>query len=265
MSSFALKELLAVIDKLIGPDGCPWDRAQTPERLGDYIIEESHELVSAIRSGNAADVCEELGDVVFLLLFVSRLYEKQGKFRFDDALNVNREKMIRRHPHVFGDRVFSDINEQLEAWEQIKRAEHAGEHGVRRGVFSTLPDTLPPLIKAYRIHSRAARAGFTWEDDEAAARQVEEEWLEWLDAAALGDADASGHEFGDLLFSLIELGRRKGIKANEALDLATRRFLRRFARMEALAEEQGQDFAALSPDEKNSLWNRAKAGESSLD
>ncbi|MDR2744504.1 MAG: nucleoside triphosphate pyrophosphohydrolase [Desulfovibrio sp.] len=265
MSSFALEELFAVIDKLIGPDGCPWDKAQTPERLGDYIIEESHELVSAIRSGNAADVREELGDVVFLLLFVSRLYEKQGKFRFDDALNVNREKMIRRHPHVFGDRVFSGISEQLEAWERIKRAEHAGEHGAQRGVFATLPDTLPPLIKAYRIHSRAARAGFTWEDDDAAAQQVEAEWLEWLDAAAREDADACKHEFGDLLFSLVELGRRKGIKASEALDFATRRFLRRFARMEALAEEQEQDFVSLTPGEKESLWNRAKAEESSTD
>jgi ATP diphosphatase len=265
MPTFALEELFAVVDKLIGPDGCPWDKAQSPERLGDYIIEESHELVSAIRSGNTADVCEELGDVVFLLLLVSRLYEKQGKFSFVEALNVNREKMIRRHPHVFGDRVFSDITEQLKAWEQIKRAEHAGENGARRGVFASLPDTLPPLIKAYRIHSRAARAGFTWEDDEAAAQQVEAEWLEWLDAAARGDADACGHEFGDLLFSLVETGRRKGIKANEALDLATRRFLRRFARMEALAEERGLDFASLPPDKKDSLWNTAKAEESSAD
>ncbi|MDR1659505.1 MAG: nucleoside triphosphate pyrophosphohydrolase [Desulfovibrio sp.] len=265
MPSPALEKLFAVIDRLIGPEGCPWDKAQTPERLGDYIIEESHELVSAIRSGKAADVCEELGDVVFLLLFVSRLYEKRGKFGFGDALNVSREKMIRRHPHVFGDRVFSGINEQLEAWEQIKRSEHEGENGAPQGVFATLPDTLPPLIKAYRIHSRAARVGFTWKDDEAAAQQVEAEWLEWLDADAREDADAGRHEFGDLLFSLVELGRRKGIKANEALDLATRRFLRRFARMEVLAEEQGQDFASLPPEEKDSLWNRAKAEKSSTD
>ncbi|MDR3358180.1 MAG: nucleoside triphosphate pyrophosphohydrolase [Desulfovibrio sp.] len=265
MPSPALEKLFAVIDTLIGPDGCPWDKAQTPESLCDYIIEESHELVCAIRSGKAADVREELGDVLFLLLFVSRLYERQEKFGFGDALDVSREKMIRRHPHVFGDRVFSDINGQLEAWERIKRAEHAGEHGARRGVFATLPDTLPPLIKAYRIHSRAARAGFTWKDDEAAARQVEAEWLEWLDAAAGEDAAARGHEFGDLLFSLVELGRRRGIRANEALDLAARRFLRRFARMEALAEERGQDFASLSPDEKEALWDRAKAEESSAD
>ncbi|MDR2056305.1 MAG: nucleoside triphosphate pyrophosphohydrolase [Desulfovibrio sp.] len=265
MPSQALEKLLAVIDKLVGPDGCPWDKEQTPERLGDYIIEESHELVSAIRSGSAADVCEELGDVAFLLLFVSRLYERQGKFRFGDALDASREKMIRRHPHVFGDRVFSGINEQLEAWEQIKRAEHAEGRGARQGVFVALPDTLPPLIKAYRIHSKAARAGFTWEDDEAAAQQVEAEWLEWLDAAVRGDAEAGKHEFGDLLFSLVELGRRKGIKASEALDLAARRFLRRFARMEELAGERGQDFVSLSPDEKDSLWNRAKAEESSSD
>lgn len=259
----ALEELLLVIDKLIGPDGCPWDRAQSPESLAEYIIEECHELVGAIRSGGIADACEELGDVAFLLLFVGRLYEKREKFSFDDALNAAREKMIRRHPHVFGDRVFKDMNEQLKVWEQIKRAEHVAEESRPQGIFASLPDTLPPLVKAYRVHSKAARNGFTWEDDEAAARQVEAEWLEWLDADARGDVEAGRHEFGDLLFSMVELGRRKGIKANEALDFAVRRFLRRFSRMEALAAEQGKDFPALSLEEKDALWVAAKAEESS--
>jgi ATP diphosphatase len=256
-----MEELFAVIDRLIGPDGCAWDKAQTPESLAEYILEESHELVSAIRSGNATDACEEMGDVLFLLLFVSRLYEKQAKFNFNDILDRSRAKMIRRHPHVFGNRTFSDLNEQLKAWEQIKKAEHMGTNGEARGLFADLPDTLPPLTKAYRIHSKAARVGFTWDEDEAVEQQVEVEWLEWLDAVNQGDPAACRHEFGDVLFSLVELGRRRGVKANEALDFATRRFLRRFARMESLSGEQGKDFAALSLEEKDSLWAAAKAEE----
>ena len=127
--------------------------------------------------------------------------------------------------------------------------------------MNSLPESLPPLIKAYRINSKAARVGFTWQEDEEVEQQVEAEWLEWLDASASGDQDAQKHELGDLLFSIAELGRRKGIKANEALDYANRRFLKRFARMEELAREQNLDFAALSIDEKDELWNTAKAEE----
>ena len=169
--------------------------------------------------------------------------------------------MIRRHPHVFGDTVFENLDEQLKTWEAIKRAEHADADGKPQGVFDSLPASLPPLVKAYRIHSKAARAGFTWPEDEEVEQQVEAEWLEWLDASANGDAEAQKHELGDLLFSITELGRRKGIKASEALDLATLRFLRRFARMEELAREQGRDFTELSLDDKDELWNAAKAEE----
>ena len=119
MEKTALEELQLIIDKLTAPDGCPWDKEQTPESLAEYVIEESHELVSAIRSGNVADIREELGDVAFLLLFVARLYEKQGQFNLDDALNNNRAKMIRRHPHVFSNTVFDSLEEQLKAWEKI--------------------------------------------------------------------------------------------------------------------------------------------------
>ena len=261
MEKTALEDLQQIIDKLTAPDGCPWDKDQTPESLTEYIIEESHELVSAIRSGDVAEICEELGDVAFLLLFVARMYEKQGKFTLNDALNNNRAKMIRRHPHVFSNTVFDSLDEQLKAWEKIKRAEHTDDEGKPKGMFDTLPEGLPPLSKAYRINSKAARVGFTWQEDEEVEQQVEAEWLEWLDASASGDQDAQKHELGDLLFSIAELGRRKGIKANEALDYANRRFLKRFARMEELAREQNLDFAALSIDEKDELWNTAKAEE----
>lgn len=258
----ALEELQAVIERLTDAEnGCPWDKEQTPESLTEYLIEESHELVSAIRSGNTADVCEELGDVAFLLLFVAHLYQKRGQFSLDDALNNNRAKMVRRHPHVFGDVTFDNLDEQLKTWEKIKRAEHTDAEGKPQGLFDSLPSSLPPLTKAYRIHSKAARVGFTWPEDEEVEQQVEAEWLEWLDASAGDDAEAQKHELGDLIFSITEMGRRKGIKASEALDLATARFLRRFARMEELARQQGKDFPDLSLDEKDELWNAAKEEE----
>ena len=261
MSKNALSELTEVIHRLTAEDGCPWDKEQTPESLADYVIEESHELVCAIRSGNSADVREELGDVAFLLLFIAYLYEKKGEFSLDDALDNNRAKMIRRHPHVFGTTTFDNRDEQLKTWEQIKRAEHADDTGRPQGVFDSLPPSLPALIKAYRIHSKAARAGFTWKEDQDVEQQVEAEWLEWLDACANGDNETQKHELGDIVFTLAEVGRRKGIKINEALDLANLRFLRRFARMEELAREAGHDITELSQDEKDELWEKVKAEE----
>ncbi|MEG2173216.1 MAG: nucleoside triphosphate pyrophosphohydrolase [Desulfovibrionaceae bacterium] len=271
MENTALTKLQSIIDRLIGPDGCPWDKEQSPESLADYVIEESHELVEAIRSGHVQDVRSELGDVAFLLLFIARLYEKKHAFNWEDALSDNAEKMIRRHPHVFGDAHFENKEEQLRAWESIKRAEkkttEANDDSTdtpptsAAGIFDSLPKGLPPLIKAYRIHSKAARVGFTWPEDQDVEQQVEAEWLEWLDVAATDNKAAQQHELGDMLFTLVELGRRKGLKANEALDYATMRFLDRFARMEALARERKLDFPNLSLDDKDDLWNEVKAAE----
>ena len=256
----ALRALREVIDRLIAPDGCPWDREQTPQSLAEYVIEESHELAAALRAGDVAGAREELGDVAFLLLFLARLFERDGQFSLAEALDENRAKMVRRHPHVFAGETFPDLAAQLARWEAIKRAEHEAS-GVPQGLYDSLPASLPPLTRAYRIHSKAARVGFTWATDEEVEQQVESEWLEWLDVAAGEDAAAQRHVLGDMFFSLVELGRRKGIKASDALDAANGRFLRRFARMEALARERGLDFAALSLDEKDELWNESKAGE----
>lgn len=254
----SLEALLNVIRKLTGPDGCPWDREQNPQSLADYLIEECHELVAAIRSGDAREACGEMGDVAFLLLFMAVCYERQGAFSLADALDDSARKMIRRHPHVFADATFENTESHLRNWEAIKKSEHPNGS---RGIFASLPQSLPPLIKAYRIHSKAARAGFTWPEDEEVERQVESEWLELLDACQNGDGDAQRHELGDIIFSLVELGRRKGIKASEALDMATRRFLRRFARMEELAAEAGREFSDMTLDEQDELWNQAKAEE----
>lgn len=256
-----LQRLQAVIDTLTAPEGCPWDKEQTPLSLCEYVLEEAHELVEAIRHGSTTDVAEELGDVLFLLVFISTLYARQGIFTLEDATAMNAAKMIRRHPHVFAGTVFESKEEQLSEWERIKRSEKADENGVPSGVFDSLPKSLPPLLKAYRIHSKAARAGFTWDSDQDVEQQVEAEWLELIDAMQSGDKSAQEHELGDLIFTLVELGRRKGIKASAAVDATSHRFLTRFKAMEQGARLKGSEFTALSMEEKNALWDEAKAAD----
>mgnify|MGYP000890947730 FL=1 len=258
----ALERLNTVIDRLIAPDGCPWDSTQTPESLTEYVIEECHELVDAIRSGKTADMVEELGDVAFLILMIGKLMARAGGPSLADALEVEAAKMVRRHPHVFSDTTYENQSEQLKDWDRIKREEKAAADAEGpKGTYDSLPRGLPPLTKAYRIHSKAARTGFTWENDEDVERQVEAEWLEFLDAETRKSDAEVKHELGDLLFTIAELGRRHGMKANEALDYANERFLSRFKRMEALAAEQKRELTDMSLDEKNELWEQAKQEE----
>jgi len=257
----AFTALSDVITALLSPTGCPWDRKQTPESLCDYVVEEAFELVEAIRSGDVAGAREEIGDVMFLLLFVAELYERAGAFSLKDSLEESAAKMIRRHPHVFANGTISCQDDLLRTWERIKRAEKSDEEGRPAGVFDSLPRGLPPLLKAYRIHSKTARAGFTWASDEAARAQFAAEMRELDEAVASDDAERIEAEYGDALFTFVELGRRLGVKANAALDKTNARFLTRFARMESLARERGKDVAELDMAALDALWDEAKAEE----
>lgn len=257
----AMTELMDVIDSLIGPDGCSWDRQQTPQSLCDYLAEEAFELIEGIRANDSKEAMEELGDVMFILLFISILYEKQGAHTLTDSLKHSAAKMIRRHPHVFSDKEFKDVEEIWDNWERTKREENKGTD--KKRVFDSLPKGLPPLLKAYRINSKAARNKFTWESDADVETQLKDEWNEWQDALASSDAEASEKEFGDYLFTLVELGRRKGIKANSALDFANQKFLGRFNAMEELAEERGQDLSEMDLIEMNDLWKEVKTRDES--
>ena len=261
--SNALLRLQGVIDSLLGPDGCPWDKKQTPKSLCDYVLEEAHELAEAIQADDTAEAREEMGDLVFLILFIARLYEKQGAFTLDQAMEASAAKMIRRHPHVFDSLEIETQEELLRNWERIKREEKGDSGGAPKRTFGSLPKGLPPLLKAYRIHSKAARTGFTWENDRDALAQLQAEWREWEEAAGTGDKDLMEQEYGDFLFTLVELGRRQGFKANTALNRANLKFLARFERMEDLAREQGSDLADMDLAAMNALWKKAKeeAGE----
>ncbi len=262
----ALKELFDVIHALLAPGGCPWDQKQTAQTMTDYVVEEGFELVEAIRADTPehsteetrSEVMEELGDVTFLLMFIATLYDRAGHFDFSDSLRYSAAKMIRRHPHVFGDLKLKDQEELLQNWERIKRSEKTEGDEQPKRVYDSLPKGLPPMLKAYRINSKAARAGFTWETDEDQARQLADEWNEWQQAKASGDTARMEEEFGDYLFTLIEYGRRHGLKANTALDGANNKFLRRFNAMEQAARDQGRDIAELTLAEMNTLWDKAK-------
>ncbi|QJB57485.1 nucleoside triphosphate pyrophosphohydrolase [Pseudodesulfovibrio sp. zrk46] len=255
----AMQELFKVIDALLAPNGCPWDKEQTPQSMCDYLAEETFELIEGIRAGDIKEAMEELGDVMFILQFIATLYENQGAFSLKDSLEASAAKMIRRHPHVFADTQFDNQEALLDNWEATKKEENKGSD--RKRIFDSLPKGLPPLLKAYRINSKAARNKFTRESDEGVELQLEEEWKEWKDAEASGDKNAMEQEYGDYLFTLVELGRRKGIKANSALDFANQKFLSRFAKMEELAEARGFDLSTMNINEMNSLWDEIKTLE----
>lgn len=257
----ALTRMRDMLDTLLGPEGCPWDREQSLSSLCDYLVEEVYELNDAIRYGKLEEQREELGDVIFILVFMGYLAERDGLFSLADSLDESTQKMIGRHPHVFGD-VNVDSQEEIVAnWEEIKKAEKARKND-ESGVFASLPVSLPALEKAYRIHSKSSRNRFTWDTDEDAEQQVEAEWLEWLDACESQDQSAMEHELGDLIFTLVELGRRKGLKASAALEHTNQRFLNRFKGMEALAAARGLDFSALDQAAKDALWDEVKEAES---
>lgn len=251
----ALAGLQDVLNALLGPEGCPWDKTQTPETLCDYIIEESFELVDCIRSGDVPGTAEELGDVLFLLLFAATLYQQRGDFTLAEAFDAAAAKMIRRHPHVFEGAKVENQEELLRNWERIKRQEKDN----KEGIFESLPRGLPALLKAYRLNSKAARHHFTWETDADQSAQLASEWAELQEAIAGGDPARVEAEFGDYLFSLVEYGRRLGVKANAALEGANATFLSRFEAMEELARERGLDTAQFGLTDWDGLWDEVKA------
>lgn len=261
-SNTTIQPILDVIERLVAPDGCPWDKKQTPETLCDYLIEECFELVEAIRDRDIDEIREELGDVFFLLLFIGQWYGRSGSFSLDQVWQENATKMIRRHPHVFGDQDITTTSELYATWEAIKKQEKAEKTNGSKKVFASLPASLPPLLRAYRINSKAARIGFTWDTDEDQETKLAEEWQEWIEAKQAGNVEQMEEEFGDYLFTLTEYGRRHNLKANTCLSRANRKFLDRFDKIETLALKRGLDISAMTLQEMDVLWEAVKKEES---
>ena len=243
------------MQRLLAPDGCPWDREQTLESLRPYVVEEAHEVVDAIDRRAPEELREELGDLLLQIVFQAELARAQGWFGPDDVVRAICEKLVRRHPHVFGEQKVSGTAEVLANWEQIKAQEKAG-----RGVLDGLPKALPALLRAARAGEKAARVGFDWPDLAGARAKVDEELAE-LDTAMRGaDRERMEHELGDVLFALVSVARKLDLDPEAALRGTLDRFGQRVRWVEQHVKEQGQDLAALDAAALDSLWQQAKEG-----
>ena len=258
----SVQTLLDLIAALRGENGCPWDRKQTPGTLTVYLIEEMYELVEAVHSGDTEGVVEELGDVLFQILFITYMYTQKGRFSFEEVLERIVKKMIRRHPHVFGTEKVDNSDQVKQQWRQIKQQEKGSEDSL----LSSIPSGMPALMRAYRISERAAGTGFDWDTLQEVMIQAEEEWAEFR-----SEVDQPGHvqrkdrimmELGDVLFSLVNVARLAGIHPESALSKSTGKFIRRFKQMEASAEGRGRKLEDQSKEAMETLWREAKKNTS---
>ncbi len=251
----SLEDLIRLIEILRGENGCPWDKEQTPETLAIYLVEEVYELLDAIESGNPQDVCEELGDVLFQIFFMAGLYREMKHFDIYDSVRVNTEKMIRRHPHVFGDVETGNTDDIRERWHKIKMREK--NKRTVASVLDSVPAKLPALMRAYRISERAAATGFDWDNISSVMEKVKEELSEFK-FALLHEKDEVSMEFGDILFTLVNVARFARIHPETSLTSSIKKFEKRFRHMEKALLAKGKKIENLTPDEMKLLWEEAK-------
>lgn len=252
--------LVLLMDRLRGPDGCPWDREQTYETLRGYLVEECYETAAALDSGEPAALCEELGDLLFQIIFLARIAKEEEKFTIDDVIRGILEKMVRRHPHVFGDVSAETPREVLRNWETIKRQEKGGDHHEqgRPSALDGLPAGLPSLLHAERLGTRAARVGFDWERPGQVLEKIEEELAELRSAMERGERGSIRAEIGDMLFALAMLARHLEIDPEGALAGTNQRFTRRFQWIERELARRGEPIEEAGPERLEALWDEAK-------
>ena len=259
----AFDELTEVIWRLRQPDGCPWDRAQTHESIAQNMIEEAYEALGCIEEHDDAHLREELGDVLMQVMLHAQIAADAHEFTIADVVRELSAKLIRRHPHVFGeDRAAADADAVLDIWDQVKKDERtqAGESaGAPVGLLDSVPQAFPALMQAQKVSKRAAKAGFEWDTVEDVWEQVASERAEFL-AEAPGSAERE-LEFGDMLFALVNVARKEGIDAERALRASTAKFRRRWRAMETAARDRGVAVEELSTPELNVLWDAVKAQE----
>lgn len=260
------RSLVEIVARLRGPGGCPWDAEQTHESLKRNLLEECYETLEAIDQGGGAALAEELGDILVQVVFHADIARAAGHFDLADVLTAINRKLIRRHPHVFGngagpDTRFAnapDADAVARNWEQLKAEERRQAGQPQPSPMDSVPPALPALAAAQLIQDRAARNGFDWDDAAGVLDKVVEEIGEFQNAATAAER---ADEFGDILFALVNLARWRGIQAEDALRQANAKFRRRYRTMEQLASQRNQDFAALPLDDKEALWQEAKAAE----
>ena len=258
MQKRSFDDLVLLMKTLRGPGGCPWDRKQTLPSLKPFVIEESYEVVDAIDRGDRAALAEELGDFLLQAVFIAELTREEGTFDIYDAITAIHEKLVRRHPHVFGNVEANDAEEVLVNWEKQKNEERKAEN---KSVLAGVPQSLPALLRASRLTEKAARVGFDWRRTEDVFEKLDEELGELREAMASGDQTNVEEEVGDLLFTIANIARKLDVNAEEALQSTNRKFTRRFESMESQVREGGQNIDQLTLEEMDLRWNDAKANE----
>lgn len=248
----AMGRLLDILDELRVK--CPWDRKQTNSSLRPNTIEEVYELCDALANDNQKEICKELGDVLLHVAFYAKIGDEKGEFDFKDVCDRLCDKLIYRHPHVFGEAVAETAGQVCENWEQLKLKEKDGNKSVLSGV----PSALPALIKAYRVQDKARNVGFDWEEKSQVWDKVKEEFDELQVEIANEDKDKAEQEFGDFLFSVINAGRLYGINPENALERTNRKFIARFNYVEEHTIKQGRNLKDMTLAEMDDLWNEAK-------
>ncbi len=260
----AFARLATIVAQLRAPDGCPWDREQTHETLRPHLIEEAYEVLHAIETRDDENLCEELGDLMLQPVLHAQIAEEENRFDIVDVLENISDKLVRRHPHIFGDVNVRDSTQVLANWEAIKTQEKAGRTAPEnQSVLDEVPRGLPALSLAMEISKKAARQGFEWPDVSGVLDKVREEIDELENAMQHESRERVGEELGDLLFTLVNVARWQKIDPEITLRDMTRRFSQRFSTMEKLARERNLELAQLSPKMWDELWNSVKVSENS--
>ncbi len=248
--------LWEIVKTLRGEKGCPWDKKQTPETLKKYLLEETYEVLEAIEKGEPEEIKEELGDLLFIVLFIIYLYHEKGTFKLEDLLYFTTCKMIRRHPHVFGEEKTKSAEEVITSWQKIKEKE-----GKVSSVLGNIPKSLPALQRAYRIGEKAGRVGFDWRKPEEVLEKLEEELEEIKELLKIGKEEKLKEEIGDLLFTIANFSRKLNLNPEEALKLALDKFERRFQSLEHEIKKRHLNWENLTIEELDQIWEEIKSKE----
>ncbi|MFO8111906.1 MAG: nucleoside triphosphate pyrophosphohydrolase [Desulfosalsimonadaceae bacterium] len=251
-----MDRLVKVMERLRGPGGCPWDAAQNHKSMIKGLIEEAYELADAIENENADEMMEELGDVLLQVVFHSIIAAEEGEFTLNDVANCLADKLIYRHPHVFGEKQVNGAEEVIVNWEKLKRKENGKRD--RTSILSGIPETLPALLYALKIQSAASRVGFDWDDVTGVIEKIREEIDELTEAAAANAADRMEDEIGDMMFSVVNLARKIKVDPEAALRRTSKKFATRFVDIEQAAREKNIPVSEMPMDEKERVWQAAK-------
>lgn len=257
-----MEDLIEIMAALRGDPGCPWDQAQTHETLRPYVIEEAYEVVDAINRGSSDDLAEELGDLLLQVVFHSRIAQERGAFDFSDVVDGVSKKMIRRHPHIFGETKVENSAQVLKNWEEIKQGEK--DMTTLTESMEGLPKTLPALMEAFKVQEKAARVGFDWDDVKYPMDKVEDELRELKEVYKGENRDKIKEELGDLIFSCVNVARLLGVEPELCLREATQKFIRRFGTVESETTKSGKTLQDMTLEEMDELWDHAKKMEKKL-